>query len=94
MVVDFSSECALSDLQDDFLKYPQSEMSGSSMAEGYKERDDDCMQWCRSVTGCRSIDYNFDTLDCFLYNVTVLDVPASDWFVGLYTVSHYQKMCA
>ena len=90
----FSSECALSDLQDGFLEYPQSMMRSSSIDHGEKASDEDCMQWCRSVTGCRSIDYNFDTRDCFLHNVTVLDVPASDWFVGLYTVSHYQKMCA
>ena len=94
MVVDFSSECALSDLQDDFLEYPQSDMSVFGMDEGKKTSDEDCMQWCRSVTGCRSIDYNFDTRDCFLHNVTVLDVPASDWFVGVYTASDYQKMCA
>ena len=90
----FSSECALSDLQDGFLEYPQSMMSGSGIDHGEKASDEDCMQWCRSVTGCRSIDYNVDTHRCFLYNVTVLDVPPSDWFPGLSADNHYQKMCA
>ena len=69
-------------------------MSGSGMDNGERTSEDDCMQWCHSVTGCRSIDYNVNNYRCFLYNATVLDVPPSDWLPGLSTANHYQKMFA
>ena len=52
-----------------------------------------CVEWCRSVTECRTVEYYSSFSSCFLQNKTVLDVPVDSWLTNsLY--NFYQKMCA
>ena len=88
----FSSECAEADLQKTFLKYPGSYIIG--YAVDYRKEDDEgsCLEWCGSVTECRTVEYRYDV--CILQSRAVLEVPVSDWYTGNNGHNHYQKMCA
>ena len=92
-VVDFSSECAQSDLQKTFLKYPHSFIDGYTF-EFDRKASEECLQWCHNVPKCRSVVYAVGPNVCFLQNVTVLDVPSDRWLTRARITNHYQPMCA
>ena len=90
----FSSECAQSDLQKTFLKYPHSFTAGYTFEFDHKASEEDCLQWCHNVLKCRSAVYAVGPNVCFLQNVTVLDIPSDSWFTTARINNHYQAMCA
>ena len=92
-VVDFSSECAEDDLQETFIKYLDSYIEGYNMDVNVRDDEGSCLEWCRSVTECRTVDYNLYSV-CFLQDKTALDVPVGYWITGDSALNHYQKMCA
>ena len=89
----FFSASARNDLQKTFLKYPGSFTVGNHMDTAYPETEESCMEWCRNVIYCRTVEYSV-WWTCFLQNKTVLDVPVSAWVTGDSDYNHYQKMCA
>ena len=89
-----SSECAESDLQETFLRYPGSGILGNNIFEGEKDTEDDCVDWCNNVTECRTVEFNSLGNNCYLQSKTALDVPVSSWISGVSTYNFYQKMCA
>ena len=92
-VVDFSSECAEDDLQETFIKYLDSYIEGYNMDVHVRDDEGSCLEWCRSVTECRTVDYNLNSV-CFLQDKTALDVPVRYWITEDRALNHYQKMCA
>ena len=93
-VVDFSPECAQSDLQKTFLKYPHSYIDGYNFEYDHKASEEDCLQWCHNVPKCRSVVYAVGPNVCFLQNVTVLDIPSDSWLTRSPIYKYYQAMCA
>ena len=59
-----------------------------------KDTDKDCVDWCRSVTECRTVDYYSSGNYCYLQSKTTLEVPADEWVTVFSEYNHYQKMCA
>ena len=90
----FSSECAEDDLQETFLKYPGSYISSYNTNYGFRDDEGSCMEWCRSVTECRTVEYRSSFDSCYLQSVTALGVPESAWITGESEFNIYQKMCA
>ena len=93
-VVDFSSECADNDLQETFLKYPGSFILGYNMDYSRRPDEGSCVEWCRNLAECRTVEYYSMHNNCFLQSKTVLDVPVNKWFTGISNYNTYQKMCA
>ena len=89
-----SSECAESDLQETFLRYPGSAILGNNIFESEKDTEDDCVDWCNNVTECRTVEYDSRSNKCYLQSKTALDVPVTSWITGINTYNLYQKMCA
>ena len=60
----------------------------------YSRRPDEgsCVEWCRNVAECRTVEYMHN--NCFLQSKTVLDVPVNKWFTGISIYNTYQKKCA
>ena len=59
-----------------------------------KDTAEDCVEWCRNVTECRTVDYILSMGYCSLRNKTALDVASYDWVTGDSDTNLYQKMCA
>ena len=89
-----SSECALSDLQDTFLKYPGALLLGGSLMTQTKENEEGCVEICRKMPVCRTVVYDTLWHYCFIHNKTVLDVPDSQWITERVLNNAYQPMCA
>ena len=89
-----SSVCAQSDLQETFLKYPGSYILDYTIISGPKNTEENCVEWCRNVPECRTVEFTSSLHDCYLHSKTALDVPWFDWMPGYGDSTHYQKMCA
>ena len=89
-----SSECAESDLQETFLRYPGSAILGNNIFDSEKDTEDDCVDWCNNVTECRTVEYDSRSNNCYLQSKTALDVPVTSWITGINTYNLHQKMCA
>ena len=53
-----------------------------------------CVEWCRSLTECRTVEYASLYKKCSIQKKTPLDVPPFEWNTGFSNFSLYQKMCA
>ena len=89
-----SSECAQSDLQGTFLKYPGALLLGVSLITKITENEEDCVEVCRKVPVCRTVVYDTFWHYCSTHNKTALDVPDSLWITGGGINNVYQPMCA
>ena len=89
-----SSECALSDLQDTFLKYPGALLLGGSLMTQTKENEEGCVEICRKMPVCRTVVYDTFWHYCSTHNKTAMDVPDSLWITGGGINNAYQPMCA
>ena len=59
-----------------------------------KDTAEDCVEWCRNVTECRSVNYLSSFTYCSLKSKTALDVAWYQWFTGDSGYNYYQRMCA
>ena len=66
----FSSECAQSGLQKDFLKYPGVYLK-SFIADDTLPTEEDCLEWCRNVQTSRGAIFSSRSESCALMDTTV-----------------------
>ena len=55
---------------------------------------EDCMEWCRNVTECRTVDYILSIGYCSLQIKTALDAAWYAWVTRESNTNFYQKTCA
>ena len=90
----FSSECAQSDLQKDFLKYPGVYLK-SFIADDTLPTEEDRFEWCRIVQTCRGAIFSSRSESCGLMDTTVEGARGHTLFYE-FTVDYYfyQVTCA
>ena len=69
-------------------------MNRNNIFDGPVDTEEDCVDWCRNVTECRTVEKDSWTNGCYLQSQTALDLPASALFTGYIKYNLYQKMCA
>ena len=67
---------------------------GNDLESSRKDTAEDCMEWCRNVTECRTVDYIPSVGYCSLQNKTALDFAWYAWVTGDSNTNFYQKTCA
>ena len=64
------------------------------MEDDWRDDEGGCVEWCRNVKECRTVEYDSWFNDCYFQSKAVLDVPSNAWFTGYFNYHFYQKMCA
>nr|KAG5711414.1 hypothetical protein BaRGS_025841 [Batillaria attramentaria] len=87
-------DCPESDLRTTYLKYPRSSIHPHEIDSDTGRTEQGCLDWCSAESWCRTCKFYSGTGTCYRFQITALDVAASEWIYVNDPSNIYQKSCA